>query len=652
MDYMDVSLQTVALLFCLTSPGYFLLSKFIAAETWTSLPPAVRLAYSWTVSSLLISAISALLYFIPQTYAHGIAWLILVASVSSGLVGLKKTFAGNLDKLEVFSLVIFFLILALCALSYPLSPYPSQLSAGYGDPPSYYRVAANIAKQHSPVVDFRIGDYLGEIYLPPIRFPLLVLVGSFFLHIFNSSHIIGLFCTASGALCFYFGLSLLRFPGANQTKTLVLYAILTVFSLCLNQNIFHIGLGALTLPAAFYILVLSHIILFFENTSSLRQMAMGLVAGIAIIASRPEGFLFFVSLVVSCVLLFVTTSIRFAWKRGAIFFAACFLILSLTIGLGVSLSSKISLDRSLALSYVKYDPKDQIFKFAYGNQWWFLNFAFVKESLGEKGDEEYNPNIVREIATHPFSFIMYATMRISELGPENMMALFIFCAIICISRPDPRTYALVTAFVLFFYALSCANLSFSNRQSITVLLPLPFVFSWVVSRLFLKSRTRPFAADPGLTETDLSTNTDLAQAHRLLSSIPFYFALLICTLIVFSRPIYIYVSHIYLTRTVPVNVAYTSAIEALRKIIKPGMTVASTYPQLLGYLLDTPSVGNFLLYERVGKLIAKYSPDLILIDNFRTQNYMFFTNENASVPGYKIAVNNPIAEFLVLEKAN
>ena len=138
----------------------------------------------------------------------------------------------------------------------------------------------------------------------------------------------------------------------------------------------------------------------------------------------------------------------------------------------------------------------------------------------------------------------------------------------------------------------------------------------------------------------------------MLLSTSFYFIFLIFTLIAFSQPLYTYVSHIYKARTSPENVAYIPAIEALKRLVKPGMIVASTYPQLLGYILNTPSVGNFLLYERVDKLIAKYSPDLILIDDFRTQNYMFFTNENATVTGYKIAIDNPIAKFLILDKTN
>lgn len=690
MVYVDVLIQTIALLLCLTAPGYFLLSRFIGNTAWASFPPAMRFAWSWTVSSILIALVSSLSFLLPKIYVQGIAWATLVFSLTIGIIGLRRIFAGNFDKLEIYGIGVFFLILAVGLSFYPLSPYPSLLSVGYGDSPSYYRVATNILNKHHPVLDFRIGDFPGENYLPPVLFPLLVLVTSFFLNFFqDSSYVLGLFCTLSGALSVYFGLSLLRFPGTNQARTLILWTVLIVFSLNLNQNIIHLGLGALTLPTALYILVLSHIMLFPENITRARQITMGVLTGLAIIISRPEGFLFFVVLIVSSALFLVIASMRLVWKKGMIFFTAYFLMLILIIGLGVSIGKKVPPYHSLTLSYVKYSEKDKTFKFAY-EAVSFVNHALIKQSLGEKWDDEYNPHIVEEIIAHPFQFLVYATKDISEsleneglmslftvcdnetdklktgaivrfptlslcaieisaLENETIMILFAFCALACISRPKPKTCILFTAFILFFYAMFCTNFAFTKRQSAAIFLPLPFVFSWIVSRYFLASVNPAFS---GLTEVRSSPIDNSRRTARILSSTPFCFAVLFFILISLGRPLFLDVFIIYKARTTPENTAYIPAIETLKKMIKPGMTVASTYPELLGYTLNTASVGNSLLLPGIEKLIAKYSPDLILIDDFRTPNYTDFLEKKISLPGYKVAIVNPIAKFLVLEKTN
>lgn len=693
MVYVDVLIQTIALLLCLTTPGYFLLSRFIGDTTWISLPPAMRFAWSWTVSSILIALVSSLFFLLPKIYVQGIAWATLVFSLTIGIIGLRRIFAGNFDKLEIYGIGIFFLILAVCIASYPLSPYPSQLSVGYGDPPSYYRVATNILNKHHPVLDFRIGDFPGENYLPPVLFPLLVLVTSFFLNFFqDSSYVLGLFCTISGALSVYFGFSLLRFPGTNQARTLALWTVLIIFSLYLNQNIIHIGLGALTLPTALYILVLSHIMLFPENITRSRQIAMGVLTGLAIIISRPEGFLFFVVLIVSSVLFLVVDSMRLVWKKGMILFTTYFLILALITGLGISIGKKVSPYHTLTLSYVKYSEKDKTFKFAY-EAVSFVNHALIKESLGEKWDDEYNPDIVEEIVAHPFQFLNYATKEISaSLENEGLMSLFTvcdnetdklktgaivrfptyslcaievsalegettiillaFCALACMARPKLRVYILFAAFILFFYALFCTNFAFTKRQSTIVFLPLPFVFSWIISRYFLSTRIKSSTTFSSQLEPSLSPIDNSSRTSRILSSTPFYFIVLFFILIALGKPLFLDIFIVYNTRTTSENIAYTPAIETLKKMIKPGMTVASTYPELLGYTLNTSSVGNSLLLPRIEKLIAKYSPDLILIDDFRTANYTDFLEKKRSLPGYKVAAYNPTAKFLVLEKAN
>lgn len=311
----------------------------------------------------------------------------------------------------------------------------------------------------------------------------------------------------------------------------------------------------------------------------------------------------------------------------------------MTVGFGVSFSKNISLDRNLSLSHLKYFEDTKTFKFAYGSDWWLLNHSFIKESLGEKAEDKHNPNIAGEIAAHPFSFLAYTTKRIKRLlGVANTSILFILCAIIGISSPNLRTYILVTAFILFFYALLCSNLVFSTRHIITIFLPLPFVCCWAVGRFLSHTKTRSWIADYFAQD----------RQSRISSWVPSYPIFLIFILVVLGTSFH----KIHKVRTDPENTAYLPPIKSLKQIIKPGMTVASTYPQLLGYVLNTRSVGNMLLLETIDSLISKYSPDLILFDDRRLKYFTKFKLNGKYPPGYKVVVDDPASTFLILQKTN
>jgi hypothetical protein len=92
-------------------------------------------------------------------------------------------------------------------------------------------------------------------------------------------------------------------------------------------------------------------------------------------------------------------------------------------------------------------------------------------------------------------------------------------------------------------------------------------------------------------------------------------------------------------------------VSAIFPHLQKDTVVASSYPQLLGYLLGVHSVGNSYLTETLEGVIKKYHPHLIVIDDARDgpQNYSLYSQGGLSAPtGYQVLIHEPRYRFLIL----
>lgn len=577
------------------------------------LPLPLRLVENWIFGTALIAAVQALSFLFPVYAMRGIAWC-YAALVVAMLIRRRKFLSElSLKTIPLSCFLPLLFLMALGAISIGLlivSPYPGPVTAGYGDLPSYYRIAQNLSEGRFPLIDFRVGDYAGEMYTPPLKFPLLLLVSSFFHYFFPSRYVLEVYSMCSGFLLF--GLFLLRpaktHPFKHRLVRVFLFVgITTGFSLLLQ-----IVLGALILPATLFLGYFIFAKRFYPDAGNIAFWQRLLVLVLLFIA-RPEGALL--------AMLFASfAGLEWLWGRHVAVKIACAIGLLGGLTALVVNAAHIRLGSELPENFLAYDTRCGEFHLK-PRYWWMVNWEQSRQSLGEKGEDLSNPAIVVEITQHPAAFAAWLTEgAMDNVGKWPFIALLFFAALgYVLARRDPETRIAMGLLILFLPILYGVNMGFSHRHSLPVILLILLNAADRLEPLLVAFLTRlKWLGTAGLVVGILWTGQVL-QHHFALA---------------------------YGHRHADRSIGFAHIFKHLAPVISPDALIASSYPQLVSYALDRPSVGNSVLATTLPGLLRTYHPDIIILDEARDgfPNYQAFKehylDKGIMVPGYRVLMHH------------
>lgn len=585
------------------------------------------ICWDWLLGSAAICALESLQFFLPAAIMHALAWLVLIAclcqvalvvrraNLQTPLSTRRERVAKSIPLVLLGSLVIVF------SIGFAGVPYPGPLGAGYGDMPSYYRVAQNLASSHLPYFDFRFGDFPNETYPLPLGYPLPTLIAAFFLHYFPDSHVVlELYCLLCSAFC----LVAIAWPNddkaSNSTshtlRILLAYAIFTGTS-----TVLHIALGAVTWPTALFFTLLLQQLVSKAKPSGARGVAI-LVGLLALYISRPEGAVL-AGLLLLAIAGFVFDMLPRIAKFGGIAAIA---------SMGILIAEKFQdfqFPSGFCLRYITYDQTKESFVSPYFQYWWQVNWHLAFESVGMSSASFGNTRALQEIVMQPFAFAKFLAVDcVLQLGwpfvlsfTGSGLALYALCGKSTAAR---RSVLICLAFIPLVAAF---NPAFRLRHCLPVIAGLAFLALWRMTGAvnFMQRASKPI-------EYGLLVALCLIASYGSLSAFHEATGL---------RKIY-------------ESVAFAPILKELEHLVAPGERIATSYPPLVSMILDRPTVGNTALIYTLPKLVAKYKPEYILLDHARdgAMNYhlykQWYLDKGNSLPGYEVRIHQQQAPEWIL----
>jgi hypothetical protein len=103
------------------------------------------------------------------------------------------------------------------------------------------------------------------------------------------------------------------------------------------------------------------------------------------------------------------------------------------------------------------------------------------------------------------------------------------------------------------------------------------------------------------------------------------------------------------------NRAHLAVAEAVRPHLTGEGLVVSSYPQLLGWLLDVPTAGSTYLSETLRDVVARHRPAVVVLDDLRwdAPDYSRLVapaGPERVLPDYEVVVHSPGSRVAVLRR--
>ncbi len=624
--------QAALIACCLWVPGALIL-HLVLRDSWRELAGFRQLCYPIPLSLLTLAACQGLIFRASPTLVRGLVWALFLACLAFGAAALWRSrrlrIAEHYHALVVIVLVF---LLAIFWLNL-MTVIPGPAREGYGDLAAYYRIIDNLAEGSFPLVDFRIGELVGETYFIPLTYPVLTLTGAFFATLFSGNpHILIAVTTLIGlaglVFCAGYLYRELRLDKAGSSQLAMLS--LGLLPLLPMENGFQFVLGAITLPLLTMGLMLWDLVWSQQRLSIVQRVGLAIPCAIAMVFSRPEGLLFVALLAgfgVPWLLLrlFLAGSVR---RRVAIAVLAAGLATATILG-----PYDRILGKSPSMLYLHYQEVTDDFRYHRipSVVWFHVMHDNARMNYGhERQDTHENPELWSQIQAHPGAFVrwLWKTL-VLQMGPSSLLIVGACSLLLLASRSVPGLIAtgITWAFVI---ALAAINPAFFPRHTMpvrTLLLIVAFgALSPALRAKFSSPLSRRVTASP-----------------ILLLALP----LLILGLILGHE-----------ARRIDAESAYNSIIQILEPVIDSTSLVAMSYPTLLSYSLDVESVGNVILDELVEPVVARHSPDFIVFDDTRAdmpkgyrEGKRLVEEGLATKLGYQVLADVREEYFLILQKA-
>jgi hypothetical protein len=417
-------LNIVLTVFLLILPGYtlcqFLFSKLL--QRWV-LPFRIVIYVIFSLSiiflySFILGEISAP-FFIKRILAFLLVFMSVLLIIIKKLKNNKTDYIKNIGKFPFILFLYTTLLFVVWMFCIYHQPYPGILSEGTGDEPEYYVLAKNIYLGRGFTTDYFIGDFWtgprhsisDVIGSPPNsgRRPLAPYIAGYFFYITGqNNYIIGIIAvtlTALLPLCFY---SFLYHYTLNKNIVIsnirnVIYQLVAIIT-CLFPSIFSsCALGCVTsfeiIPFFVFVMLLS-----LKDWDSLDTIIISSICAGLTTISRPEGnVLIFAAFLVFMLPPVIQVIFRKKKLKKLIIISA---VISGIIIMNIPvLFIQYGTTSGLWLQTIIYDTDIKSFESSY-YPWSQFNYAITKVNFSENPEFEklLNPNLIRDIISHPIEF--------------------------------------------------------------------------------------------------------------------------------------------------------------------------------------------------------------------------------------------------------
>ena len=481
----------------------------------------------------------------------------------------------------------------------PLSPYPSQITIGYGDSPAYCRTASNLAYGNGLVEDYFIGDYLGG------KYNYLTSMGA-------------LPVLVTGYLYMVFGINGFSFPVSQIWYGIIVIILLAdligrdafshrqgwlwgagLFFLIWPFSSFHIGMGSSVTMLALGSVFLIYCFLRDDLPRILKVCGM-ILASSTMFISRPEGF-------VLGSLLLGLMSIAFFWKRKIpyIHFITLILVLGIIFGVTNVLDNLPLKFKNGSLFTLKFNPISDVFRHS-SSDWSVFNHSLCRYYLaGGSFASSVNQHMGQLISIYPLQFAQFVFQntqsyfndisRFIASSARNTSA-FVFWLVIFLGILGRRHLIVILGGVLFVVLLPLLNVGSTDRHFFAMLILL-IALAW-----------RSIAIKVRLPEIQVRRSIGFMAVGVSI----FCFVFNVCA--------------VAFVRIDPKNTGYRDPLADINKYSSAETVIATSYPQLLACMTGKYAFGGTWLAEYLKATITRYQPDYILLDNLRDgpDNYGYF----------------------------
>jgi hypothetical protein len=535
--------------------------------------------------------------FVPSIFPY-LGSVLFVPAIFISAKNIPSTISC-LKNLPLHKWIIFIFLLSLSfifLLKLATVPYPGALTQGMGDIPSYYRVSQNLFEGRGLMNDVTILDYPGGQYFTPTTHGLASILGAIFYGVFGINHFsIDLYTLFASILSLAMATECIRkiYPTSSNNEYF-LFPMLVIAPLLLFDSIPLFAVSHISFLSLLGILSLLYLQTFSEI--SLPKKAFLIAAHIFfLVFSHPIGIFFLIGMAIFYLFLLSKKS-----KLVSI---------SVLVTLFFAISFLIFYRRSLIegnftiLSYVKYNEHKGFYYLF--KPWSMLNINYIRYSLGldsEIGNRNFQ--IFHEILEHPLDFIYFLFFWIKrQLWTlyETALILVVVCAIQIYRKRVSPIYMIVPFFYFLLHRILSGNMNLRHYYPSLVLLWIPMgalILEWasMIRRSFGSSITKIssavlFCVSAFLLIFFLDQDLSLMKVEQSMIE----------------------------------NRGYLVGLEKLRGELKKGDLVASDYPQLTAFLLNTPSAGASNLGAKEDELslfLEKYQPTYwYFSDFFRREIY-------------------------------
>ncbi len=632
-------LEAGAVLLCLLVPGVQILRR-ILGEGWRRMALFRKAGHALLVSTVVLAALQSLIWILPAPAVKFLDIAVFLGCLVCGVIGFRTWRNPRVLWDAEYGFQIPALAVLLVGIAWSASPavVPGPVAAGYGDLASYYRAIDNLSSGNFPLIDFRISEFVGELYFMPRFYPLLTLLGAFFTTILpGSQHLLLVIASIYALLGMFFcgGYLYEKFRSRYVDAHLIVFSFGLLFLLPYNHPE-HLAFGALTLPVMTLALILMDLVGSPSASGRVFKFSMVGLCAAAVTLMRPEGLLLIALMLALSVLYFVVEHLtrRFGIK-------ATVLVVSTAVLLAIVLAPFFPVSTSFSFCYLHYYKSLDTFEFhnVAPTEWprqdtdtYDVNADHAREVVGlSRLKTELNPEIYSQIRAHPRAFATWlAEVIIEQVGGVSLM-LLLAATVRLMWTKSGQLLVLAALGPLYVMALACINSAFNARHllpTITILLAMSIrSFEPNRGREILEAATGRFAVRMLLITTLTFFAISLEEAHEM--------------------------------RLEERTFAHTLVLEPLKERVDHSTVVASTYPPMVSYMLRMPSIGAATLTDIVDAYAKTYLPDVLVLDsNGLSAIYPEGFDEGmdfvecglADDLGYQVVVLDKTRRFMILDR--
>lgn len=616
---------------CLWIPGALIL-RMALRERWAGLAGFRQLAYPIPLSLLTLAACQALMFWLPPHVVRPLVWLVFLACLAAGAALLRRAWPPRIaEHYQGLLVIVLAFLLAIFWLD-SMTVIPGPAHEGYGDLVAYYRIIDNLAEGSFPLVDFRIGELVGETYFIPQTYPVLTLVGAFFTTVLpGHPHVLIALTTLIGLVSLIFAAGTLHQrlelgEGGSAQLAVLSFGLLPLLPM---ENGLQYVLGAITLPLVTLAMVVWDLAWEAPELSRWQRAILTVICAVTMVLCRPEGLLFAALLGAFGVPWLLLQGFLSGSLPRRIAIAA--VTLALTAATLLAPYDRI-LGKSPSVLYLHYQETTEAFQYHRipSVTWFHVMHDNARMNYGrERQDTFENPELFAQIAEHPLAFVrwLWKTLVV-QMGVSSLLIVGA-CSLLLLAARSIPGIMLTGMTWSFLIALAAINPAFFPRHTMplrTLLLITAFgALSQALQARFAAPLSRRVGASP-----------------ILLIALP----LLVLGLVLGHE-----------MRRFDAESAYNSIVRDLEPLVDSTSLVAMSYPTLLSYSLDVESVGNVILDELVEPVVERHAPDFIVFDDTRADMPQGYRQARRLVKqgvigrlGYRVIVDNREERYLILRR--